>query len=948
MSLEIQADIANSLRFLESSKATERNKHANKMKCFLEKTTVVKLIDINSDVGKKNAITWDCIQRSVQNYVVNEIKILKVNKSRTSQSTLINNKEKKRQEAISFLKYVIKIADNRDLNRLNAKDLVQHILHMLKHEDKAIVIDYQNILLKHVLTSKIYCCEISSLLWKDLISTTCTLITSCNGERSVSMKTLMHIISAAAAQVDLTSTQLFTFFGMIIQGLSKENNAQFLEFLLNALLTFSKAVAIDYRCQLCQLGEDIIPHLLQVWIKPIPASVKESLVTILNLQMKIHHPHGVCDEKHGAWCFNSSQWKKCLLKLYKTISSEIEQASGRVRGQNMKLESGLTSSMVNLASHVCHQLFWLQSKSLISLESSTIEDSNSLKRRKIDICWTSLVDIFNNSQETSTLLSWLQIATKILSTFPGSLPSEEYVPLICSLYKLQVESKRVEIILAVMTCEKHFASQHCHLPEVNIENAIVKTTWSNIWNSTLRNCCSHALQDVSFQLLEVIVKEKLVNADLEPWKLLTNSVCSSSHDSLNFICTYITAFPLPEHFNLSNNIFQNVPCHYPLRHQLFDWLLPPKNKIEEQGSSIFVTYTKLFSRCRKDVLSYILVILTQRQCSCSLLQPPLQRASCSNFDEKLKRIETNYLVSSFDEMVESSLVDSNTLNKTQSSSAVNDTVSELLEYLVKRLVEISEKIMESEECCGLSSSQKFQSIDGKCGFFANFCSLMSKLMGLMLHLKVFTFEDLKKSSLFLVSQNIFKALSQGMFECSRHPNDLEKNALTQSFGDILKDLFLFDYFSTNMKKHFEEYFNETMKILRSLMPKQMINCMMNIVLEENRQQNKTRVAIDVFDGTFVESDGVEDGFESTDKSATQKSNQDFHLDSLSRNEKLRLCYMKIVSLLCSCAVEEDESSHCLRPLEDKIFDFFRSAKFDILKTFHSKLVSSRVVTKRFL
>lgn len=57
-----------------------------------------------------------------------------------------------------------------------------------------------------------------------------------------------------------------------------------------------------------------------------------------------------------------------------------------------------------------------------------------------------------------------------------------------------------------MTCEKYFASQHCHLPEINIENAVVKTTWSNIWNSTLRNCCSHALQDVSFQLLEVIVK----------------------------------------------------------------------------------------------------------------------------------------------------------------------------------------------------------------------------------------------------------------------------------------------------------------------------------------------------------------------------------------------------------------------------------------------------------
>ncbi len=53
-----------------------------------------------------------------------------------------------------------------DRCRLNGKDLVQHVITILKSHDKTFLTDYQNILLKYVLTSRMYCCEVTSQMWQ--------------------------------------------------------------------------------------------------------------------------------------------------------------------------------------------------------------------------------------------------------------------------------------------------------------------------------------------------------------------------------------------------------------------------------------------------------------------------------------------------------------------------------------------------------------------------------------------------------------------------------------------------------------------------------------------------------------------------------------------------------------------------------------------------------------
>ncbi|CAB4032080.1 serine- kinase ATM isoform X1, partial [Paramuricea clavata] len=148
---------------------SDGKKNAENIKQLLRQAEILRLLDSNSDGGKKNVISWDFVQKSIETYVVREIECLRAQKprnSQTSSSIVANNREKKRQEVMSLFKFVIKTADERDRCRLNGKDLVHHVITTLKSQNKAFVTDYQNILLKYVLTSRIYCCELTSQMWR--------------------------------------------------------------------------------------------------------------------------------------------------------------------------------------------------------------------------------------------------------------------------------------------------------------------------------------------------------------------------------------------------------------------------------------------------------------------------------------------------------------------------------------------------------------------------------------------------------------------------------------------------------------------------------------------------------------------------------------------------------------------------------------------------------------
>ncbi|XP_028397504.1 serine-protein kinase ATM-like [Dendronephthya gigantea] len=928
----IQAEIAQVCRNMESDKATERKKNADNLKLLLRDTEILKLLDANSDGRKRNVISWDFILKATQTYVRRELEVLLVQKPRNSQSTssnVANNREKKRQEVMLLLKLIIKTADERDKYRLNGKELVHYVITMLKTQDKAVTGDYLQILGKHILTSRTYCCELTSEMWKDLIILVSGIINSPTSERSLSTKTFSQIISSAVTQLDMSSNRLFKFFTNAFTDIRNETNTQVLEYLLSSLLTFSKAVIVDCRGQLCQLGEDLLPPLLQIWGKPYISVKKPLLVKLINVVILVH-PR-VEELKAGALCVDYGPWRQLLQKIYLTICADLKQESLRIKQSPL---TGLTEAVIELSANVLHQLFWFHSK---KSPVPVVSGPGSFKRRKVEVGWNVLRDTLTNSPETSALLGWLQITAKLLSKYPNCLPDGEYLSLLTSLHQLQIERKKQEIISGVMECLQHLSACCVKLlePRPSVEEISVKTTWRNVWLAALRTCSSPGLQNASFQLLESIIQTKLVDADTEPWKLLTDVGCSSSECSLLFLWRYLVTLPLPERFHYTNQASEL--SHYPLRHQLFEWLLPSVSKIEQQGYSVEGHYSRILSRLPLGLLSRVLVMLTQRVChTTSGLAHILdfERKCVGKFAEGFKEVENIYLLSSFNKRTETNLVDPLTL--VEESTTDNNTVKELLSFLVQRMVEISEKLTENldGESSVLSSPHgSTQAAEKRHELLPRFSCLSTKVLGLFLYINAFNFNELTECPLYRATKKVLNAVSSRMAESLGQKDDLKgKAVLGASFIATLNDLFLCGP-STN------QFNRDILEVVRSMTPTEMIESMMQIITREPVQPNKTHMVLDEFDGTFIDNEEASDGFEvnnSIPKPAFQPpmADQKMNSENLSENEKSKVSYMKIVCSWCTCV----DKSHDLQDnVRNRIFEYFESTDFDILKPFHSKL-----------
>lgn len=80
----------------------------------------------------------------------------------------------------------------------------------------------------------------------------------------------------------------------------EEKNSAGLDHILAAVNIFCSVFAVNCRIQVCKLGEEILPKLLYVWTQHRPKdSLKELIIELLNLQVRIHHPKGAKIQEKG-------------------------------------------------------------------------------------------------------------------------------------------------------------------------------------------------------------------------------------------------------------------------------------------------------------------------------------------------------------------------------------------------------------------------------------------------------------------------------------------------------------------------------------------------------------------------------------------------------------------------------------------------------------------------
>ncbi|XP_072317352.1 LOW QUALITY PROTEIN: serine-protein kinase ATM [Eucyclogobius newberryi] len=559
MSLALH-DLLVCCRGLESDKATERKKEAERFRRLLRSSETVQELDRTSGAKNKGSkqLTWDAVFRFLQRYVQRETESIQSSKANVTSTTLTIRK-KKMAEMCSLIKFFIRYANKRG-PRLKCSELLKHVMDVLQCSYSCSVYgeDYSSLLVKDILSVRKYWCDITPQQWHSILELYSGLITSSSKSinRVLVSRVLHTVVQGCCMQTDGFDNILFSFFSKALPNARQEKHLTVIEHLVSALNIFLKSASMNSRMRVCRLGEDLLPPLLFVWADMRPsAHLKEAIVEFCQLQIHVHHPKGSRTQDTGAHAEDWTRWHCLLYSMYDTLVREISDIGSRGKYHTGTRNIALKDSLVQLTADICHLLFSEENdvQSLEVTQASFRATQRSpthgaaSKRRRIELSWEVLRDHLQPQQKDFDIIPWLQITALLISKYPSMVPAQELVALLSVLFQLLAEQRKGERGLYVLHCLKEVSSCQAKEPSRHHNcKTELSRLWCKVWSLTLRGVSSPHTEGPSLDLLASIVHGELINMDREFWKLFSGSACKPSQSAALCLAQALMTWPVPK------------------------------------------------------------------------------------------------------------------------------------------------------------------------------------------------------------------------------------------------------------------------------------------------------------------------------------------------------------------------------------------------------------------
>ncbi|XP_026219215.1 serine-protein kinase ATM [Anabas testudineus] len=600
MSLALH-DLLVCCRGLGNDKATERKKEAERFRRLLRNPEVVLELDRSSGTKGSKQLTWDAVFRFLQSYVQKETESMQSSRSVTA--TALATRKKKMAEICSLIKYFIRYANKRG-PRLKCSELLKHVMEVLKnsYSCSAYGEDYSSLLVKDILSVRKYWCAITPHQWHDLLDLYCNLFTtSSKSINHVLVSRVIHmLVRGCCMQTDGFNNDLFSFFSKALLNARHAKHLSVLEHLVSALNIFLRSAAMNCRMRVCQLGEELLPSILNVWVDMRPsAALKEDIVEFFNLQICVHHPKGAKTQDTGAYAEDWTKWQSLLFNLYDALVKEISHIGSRGKYVTGTRHIAVKDNLIELTADICHQLFVDDSDthvlevtqaSIRATQMGSPTHGSASKRRRIELGWEVLRDHLQPQHSDFDVIPWLQITAVVASKYPSMVPSQELVPLLSVLYQLLTEQRRGERGPYVLRCLREVARCQARYPErAQVHRAELGRLWGRVWALAMRGVSSPQTEALSLDLLSTIVHGELINMDREFWKLFSGSACKPSQSAALCLSQALLKCPVPKNLILSSSwdsmgITEGSGSHN-LKETLIAWLLMTDQSDEMEETS---------------------------------------------------------------------------------------------------------------------------------------------------------------------------------------------------------------------------------------------------------------------------------------------------------------------------------------------------------------------------
>ncbi|XP_029898300.1 serine-protein kinase ATM isoform X2 [Aquila chrysaetos chrysaetos] len=784
MSLALH-DLLICCRRLENEKPVERRKEIENFKRLLRDSETVLQLDRNSDSKQGKQLNWDAVFSVLQKYFQKEMKNLQLTKPNASASTQ-TTRQKKMQEVGSLVKYFIRCANRRG-PRLKCQELLIYVLEIIRDPTSCAAYgsDCSSILLKDILSVRKYWCEISQQQWSELLILYGQLYLKPSGKiNRVLVARIIHtLMRGYCFQTDGLSSDMFIFFSKAMQYARQEKNTAGLDHIVGAMNIFCNKFAVNCRIRICKVGEEILPTVLYIWTQYRPKdSLKESVIELFRLQVRIHHPKGAKTQGKGA--YDSTKWQSILHNLYDLLVNEINLISSRRKYSSSSRNIALKENMIELMADICHQVFTEDTKVLEITQSYDVSQRESSdetvlsKRRRIELGWEVIRDNLQRSQKDFDVIPWLQITAQLISKYPMSLPNSELPPLLNVLHQLLPQQRRGERTPYVLKCLTEVALCQTQKTDLKSTHKLeLQRIWAKIWSLTIRSVSFQQIEVESFGLLGAMIQGNLVVTDKELWKIFSGPACKPSSSAVCCLSLVMSAYSVPENLDIGmeqNNCERNMDSV--LKEAIMKWLL--SCYLEEEMEECAELPPVLCGDFPHLILQKILVSLTMKNCRAAMIFFQ-NDAKCAQHlqgkeDDNFSDVEELYLQTTFDEMdiFTNFAVNVAEKNVTGSRLAINQNLRETLEHC---LLAMSEKLLSSY-------APKFKVVAAE--HFVRCISLLIGVLGCYCYTGIFKEEDAFKSELFQNARNSANKMLSNIFLrllTSKFMNDLVdicKNLMT--------------------------------------------------------------------------------------------------------------------------------------------------------------------------
>ncbi|KAM5227130.1 serine-protein kinase ATM isoform 4-T10 [Hipposideros larvatus] len=760
MSLALN-DLLICCRQLEHDRATERKKEIEKFKRLIRDPETVQHLDRHSDSKQGKYLNWDAVFRFLQSYIQKETESLKAARPNVSASTQAT-RQKRMQEISSLVKYFIKCANKRG-PRLKCQELLNYIMNTVKDSSNSAIhgADCSNILLKDILSVRKYWCEISQQQWLELFSVYFKLYLKPSQDinRVLVARIIQAVTKGCCSQTDGLNSKFLEFFSKAIQNARQEKIYAGLNHILAALIIFLKTLAVNFRIQVCELGDEILPSLLYISTQHrLNDSLKEVIIELFQLQIYIHHPKGAKTQDKGA--YESRKWRSILYNLYDLLVNEISHLGSRGKYSTGFRNIAVKENLIELMADVCHQVFNEDTRSLEISQSYTTtqrefsDDSVPCKKRKIELGWDVIKDHLQKSQNDFELVPWLQIATQLISKYPANLPNCELSPLLMILYQLLPQQRRGERTPYVLRCLTEFAL--CQGKKSNLESSqksdLLKH-WIKIWSVIFRSISSEQIQAENFGLLGAIIQGRLVEVDREFWKLFTGSACKPSCPAVCCLTLALTICVVPEtvKMGMEQNICE-INRSFSLKELIMKWLL--LYQLEDDFEDRTELPPILYSNFPHLALEKILVSLTMKNSKAAMnffqSVPECEQHQKDKEEPSFLAVEELFLQTTFDKMNFLTIVKECAVEKHQTSTGFF-VHQHLKESLDRYLLGLSEQLL---------NDYSSETTDTKT--LVRCSSLLVGVLGCYCYVGVITEEEAYKSELFHKAKSLMQCAGESI------------------------------------------------------------------------------------------------------------------------------------------------------------------------------------------